>query len=176
MRVLYWRTETNYCDGVVTDSKKKGERRNQTIKNVLYQPQQYDNCFQFSPGEQRKRNTTQDGRNLPTNCFVSGFAFFCSEEKGEIRFCLFLFLRPRDGFEIKIRGKRERTRQKEKKSAHYIFFDSHGGQERPTAKDRKQKVRRGILIVIVQKRELPYGRSALVLTEMMMMIVVTITG
>ena len=58
---------------------------------------------------------------------------------------------------------------------------SHGGRERPTTKDRKQKVRRGILIVIVQKRELPYGRSALVLTEMMMMmivamIVVTITG
>ena len=23
MRVLYWRTETKYCDGVVTDSKKR---------------------------------------------------------------------------------------------------------------------------------------------------------
>ena len=120
-------------------------------------------AFNFHRENRESENTTQDGRNLPTNCFVSGFAFFCSEEKGEIRFCLFLFLRPRDGFEIKIRGKRERTRQKEKKSAHYIFFDSHGGQERPTAKDRKQKVRKGILIVIVQKRELPYCRSALVL-------------
>ena len=68
-----------------------------------------------------------------------------------------------------------------KKVSTLYFFDSHGCQERPTTKDRKQKVRRGILIVIVQKRELPYGRSALVLTEMMMMmivamIVVTITG
>ena len=78
-------------------------------------------AFNFHRENRESENTTQDGRNLPTNCFVSGFAFFCSEEKGESRFCLFLFLRPRDGFEIKIRGKRERPRQKVKKSAHSIF-------------------------------------------------------
>ena len=39
-------------------------------------------AFNFHRENSESENTTQDGRNLPTNCFVSGFAFFSSEEKG----------------------------------------------------------------------------------------------